>query len=818
LKLPIRWIEEYVKLPKNISTDKIVETLVKIGFEVESVEIFGGVDGPLVVGQVESIEVLTEYKKPIRYCIVNVGNKKQEIICGASNFQVSDQVVVALPGSVLPGDFKITERETYGKISQGMICSAREIGFSESHEGIIVLAEKYKNGQDAKGLLGLGEVVLDISVLPDRGYAMSVRGIARELATALGVDFVDPAKVKISKPKKSSKLKVSLKTKDASKIALVFLKNYDPQSVTPMFMQKRLAQVGFRSISLPVDITNYLMIEIGQPLHAFDSDKISGGIQIRAAKPNEKIETLDHVKRSLKSNDLVIADSTKALSIAGVMGGLESEITTQTTNLIIESAIFDRGTISGTARFHKLISEASKRFERGTDDEINEICAVRCADLLVKYGKAQIVGMALTAKKIFKNKTSFDLAEIKRLIGFEIPNKEIEKIFTSLQIVISKKGKIWILTPPSWRHDLLNSADYVEEIIRIWGYEKIPTQLPQTVLGKGLNKQQLNKKNISIKLSSLGLNEVLNYPFIGLNQLDDLNIDGKDIRKNVVKLANPLSEQSPFLRTSLLPGLIGALTRNISRGIDDLALFEQGSVFFLNKAGPIKTSPAVGKRPAVAEIKNINDHLPFQPTYISGILYGNIQTQGWGISAREYQWQDSIEIVRQLFFEFGIQINLKNTKFAPFHPGRCAEILIEGHVVGHAGEFAPSVTEKIGLNGKVFAFEINKNYIDQFSEIHKAPLVSAMPVMKEDLAFVVNQNVKANEVRKTIQSVNLDLIESVNLFDVYQGTNIEKDKKSLAFNLRLRASDSTISTEVASQLRQEIIAKVHSQHGGTLRA
>ena len=336
MKLPISWINQFVKFPKNTKTKIIVDHLVKLGYEVEAVETFGDVSGSIVVGRVEKIETLTEFRKSIRYCKVNIGKKVNGIICGATNFKEGDLVVVALPGSVLPGDFKISERETYGKISQGMICSAKELGFSDNHEGIIVLPKNLKVGSSAKELLGLGETVLDIAVLPDRGYAMSIRGIGRELALSMGVKFIDPASQKISKVKKSTKLKTKIKTKNASKIALVTLSNFDSQSSTPLFMQARLAQSGMRPISLPVDITNYLMLEIGQPLHAFDADKINGAIQIRNATNGELLETLDHVKRKLVSDDLVIADSKKALSVAGIMGGLESEISKTTKNIVIE--------------------------------------------------------------------------------------------------------------------------------------------------------------------------------------------------------------------------------------------------------------------------------------------------------------------------------------------------------------------------------------------------------------------------------------------------------------------------------------------------
>ena len=818
MKLPISWINEFVKFPKNTKTETIVENLVKLGYEVESVEIFGDVKGPLVVGKVEKIEILSEFKKPIRYCQVKVGNKTNGIICGASNFNEGDFVVVALPGAVLPGDFKISQRETYGKISQGMICSAKELGFSDNHEGIMVLKSDLKVGADAKEILGLGETVLDIAVLPDRGYAMSIRGIGRELALAMNVKYIDPISQKVPKVKKLSKIKANIKTTKASKLALVSLTNYDTKSKTPLFMQRRLAQAGFRSISLPVDVTNYLMLEIGQPLHAFDADKIIGSVIVRNAKKGESLETLDHVKRKLVENDLVIADSKKVLSVAGVMGGLESEISEKSNNLIIESAVFDKGSISKTSRNLKLPSEASKRFERGTDSSINEYAAILAAHYLAKYGKAKIIGIA-SAKKPIKNKSViFSPQEVNRLIGVDIENSIMLKILKSLDMKVSKIGKNWKITPPSWRHDINLAADLVEEIIRIWGYHKIPSQLPKTNIGTGLSSSQKVKRSLSVKIASMGLNEVLNYPFISLEKLNNLGIKPNDERQNLVRLANPLSEDLPYLRSTLLPGLFDAVIRNISRGNDNLALFEQGSVYLKPKKKQSKIKPQLLRRPSSKEIQLLDDLIPDQPKIISAILTGEKYNSGWWPNSQKYNWHDPIEMVARLCEEYGIKVSLKNANKAPFHPGRCAEISIGEKILGYAGEFNPSVLEKIGINGKVYGFEIASDLIVELAQVIKAPDFSSMPVVKEDLAFVVEKSVTAIEVIETIKKSSGDLLESVRLFDVYEGSNLGEDKKSLAFSLRFRAFDRTLNSEEMSALRGQIIEAVHQRHRGSLRA
>lgn len=818
MKLPISWINEFVKFPKNTKTETIVENLVKLGYEVESVEIFGDVQGPLVVGKVEKIEILSEFKKPIRYCQVKVGNKTIGIICGASNFNEGDLVVVALPGAVLPGDFKISQRETYGKISQGMICSAKELGFSDNHEGIIVLNSDFKVGANAKEILGLGETVLDIAVLPDRGYAMSIRGIGRELALAMNVKYIDPISQKVPKVKKSSKIKANIKTPKASKLALVSLSNYDTKSETPLFMQRRLAQAGFRSISLPVDVTNYLMLEIGQPLHAFDADKVNGSVIVRNAKNGETLETLDHVKRKLVENDLVIADSKKVLSVAGVMGGLESEISDNSKNLIIESAVFDKGSISKTSRNLKLPSEASKRFERGTDPSINEYAAILAAHYLAKYGKAKINGISSAKKPIKNQSVIFSPQEVNRLIGVDIEKSIMLKILKSLDMKISKIGKNWKITPPTWRHDINLAADLVEEIIRIWGYHKIPSQLPKTNIGNGLSPSQKIKRSLSVKMASMGLNEILNYPFISLEKINNLGIKSDDERQNLVRLANPLSEDLPYLRSTLIPGLFEAVIRNISRGNDNLALFEQGSVYLKPIKKQSKIMPQLLRRPSSREIQLLDDLIPVQPKMISSILTGEKYKSGWWPNAQKYNWHDPIEMVARLCEEYGIKVSVKNANNAPFHPGRCAEISIGEKILGYAGEFNPSVLEKIGINGKVYGFEIEADLIVELAQVIKAPVFSSMPVVKEDLAFVVAKSVTAIEVIETIKKSSGDLLESVRLFDVYEGSNVGEDKKSLAFSLRFRAFDRTLNSEEISTLRGQIIEAVQQRHRGSLRA
>lgn len=813
MKLPISWILQHIETRKKISEHEVIDSLIKLGFEVETVETYGEVKGPLVVGRVNKIEVLTEFKKPIRYCSVDVGNKEVGIVCGASNFTEKDLVVVALPGCELPGEFKISERETYGKKSQGMICSAKELDISEDHAGILVLNEDVKVGANAKKLLGLNETVLDISVLPDRGYAMSIRGIARELSTILNAKFIDPVSEKIPKIAKSKKTKVKISTKNASKIALVRVENYQSDSTTPLFIQNRLNQCGIRTISLPVDLTNYFMIEMGQPLHAFDADKVSGVIEIRDARIGEKLETLDHAIRKLDTNDLVVSDSKKAISLAGVMGGLNSEVTETTKNLIIESAIFNPSSISATARKHKLPSEASKRFERGTDFDINQIVAVKTAFYLQKYGKAKIEGLATFDRTIVQRKILFNLNEFYRLTGINLSKKDIVKILSSLDLKSSGSGNKLSIKIPTWRHDLINSADLVEEILRVWGYHKIKGVL-RTSNKKVVSNTFFEFKNsLSNKVSSLGMNEILNYPFCSQ---DDLVISNNN-QKNVIKLYNPISENEPYLRISLFPGLLKAIERNLSRGQENVNIYEAGHIF--QKSSIQKNSKTIPllKKPNEKLINNLKESLPNQPFLISGLLTGEYKSLGSLKNDLQIDWRYPISLIDELLKEFGVYPEIRNIEYRPFHPGRCGVFQLGSDVLGFAGEIHPKVSEKYGIKAKVVGFEIFPEVILKHISIKQAPIFSTFPVVKEDLAFIFDKKIIATEVVELIKSVNRELIESVNLFDVYEGSNLQAGKKSLAFSVRLRAQDRTLKTEEVQQLRMQIIGKVEKEYQAQLR-
>lgn len=814
MKLPVSWLNEFVPLPEGTTGREIAASLLKVGFEVESVEMLGDVRGPLVVGQVQQIEELTDFKKPIRYCQVNIGSKVNGIICGARNFTEGDLVVVALPGTTLPGDFTITARETYGKTSNGMICSAREIGLGDEHDGIIVLpADSAKPGDDAFPILGLGDEVLDISVTPDRGYALSIRGLAREYAIATGLPFSDPGFELPQLPEASGNAVAAASDdrENCDLLVLHTLSNFNPSALTPDYIKSRLAAVGVRSISLAVDVTNYVMFELGQPLHAFDADKVKGTIRARKAKKGEQLETLDHTKRDLDQEDLVIADDKGALSVAGVMGGAHSEISESTTRIVIEAAHFEPAVIAKSSRRHKLSSEASRRFERGVDRMLPPIAAARAAELLIKHGGAKFEGASGVETAPNPTVIAFDPTLTSRTAGRSYDDGASQAILTSLGCQVDSASTPWKVVPPSWRPDLTMPIDLVEEIIRVDGYDKVPTTLPVSPNGTGLTNNQRLLRRVGLHLAGRGLVEVRNYPFMGVSELDALELAKDANRRHALKLANPLSDEQPLLRTTLLPGLFGAVTRNTSRGFSEVGLFEIASVVLPDKKQSATgitnpPRPKVSARPSESELTKLEELLPAQPLYVAGVLTGN-------------DWSSAIEIPLTMASEIGVSLTMQKADIAPWHPGRCAQLLLGDQVIGTAGEITPRVIENLGLPKRTVAFELDLSAVlASANTTPSAPRVWTFPIAKEDIALVVKKEVPAAQLMQVVKDAAGELLEEIKLFDVYEGNQVPDGHKSVAFALRFRASDRTLSAEEVASARNSAVAAANKKFGATLRA
>ena len=518
MRLPVSWLREYVDAP--VDPEALEAALVRVGLEVEEItDLRTSVTGPLVVGRVVDLEELTGLKKPIRYCQVEVGEEKPRgIICGATNFGVGDLVVVALPGAVLPGEFAISARKTYGRISDGMICSERELGLGDDHSGIIVLPAEVVPGPgaaplpvvpgaDARPLIGLDDVVVELAVTPDRGYCFSVRGIARELAHALRRPFTDPA----DRPAPGATAEPAWPVTVADptgcdRFATRLVRGIDPTAPTPAWMRRRLVHAGMRPLGLAVDITNYLMLELGQPMHAFDPDRLTGGLVVRRARPGERLTTLDGVDRELDPEDMVICDDTGPVSLAAVMGGANSEMTDTSVNVLFEAAHWDPVTVARTARRHKLPSEAVKRFERGVDPQLPLVALQRAVELLTRYAGGEVdprIGDINTTSAPAPITIAADLPG--RIAGVAYSPQRVTELLTELGATVESlaDGRLRV-TPPSWRPDLTDQADLVEEVARLDGYDRIPSVLPTAPPGAGLTPLQRRRRTVGRALAEAG--------------------------------------------------------------------------------------------------------------------------------------------------------------------------------------------------------------------------------------------------------------------------------------------------------------------------
>jgi len=828
MRAPMSWLREMVAIPADQSGRDVAERLIRAGLEVETVEEIGaGVEGPLVVGRVLEIEELTEFKKPIRFCQVDVGQSGggvRGIICGARNFQAGDLVVVALPGTVLPGGFQIASRETYGRLSDGMICSEREMGLGENHDGIMVLPlGTAEPGADAKPLIGVGEEVLDIAITPDRGYALSIRGIAREVAIAYGLAFTDLgqeiADLPAPLPDRAPAECATEAPEACDLFTLRTIVGFDPHAASPLWMKQRLTACGMRPVSLAVDVTNYVMLELGQPLHAFDLDKLQGPVRAGRVPAGTRFETLDHVVRELSDDDLVILDARGPIGLAGVMGGLESEIDDDTTNIALEAAHFTAPGIARCSRRHKLSSEASRRFERGVDRDLAPYASARGAALLLQHGGGHYVGMTAVEAPHAATVITLPISAPGDVAGMEIPGVMVVRILQAIGCTIDdESADVLAVAPPSWRPDLTDPIDLVEEVLRLIGYDQLPSTIPAAPLGRGMSREQRVRRRVGMVLASRGLVEVLSYPFVGEAELDALNLPADDPRRRTPRLANPMSDEQPHLRGSLLPGLVAAARRNIGRGTTDLALFELGSVFLGAVADETSLRPTVDRRPTDQEWSDLNGLLPHQPTHVAALLAGSRTAEGWWGNAQSISWADAVAAANDVADTCGVTLDAQRGADPSFHPGRCAALTIDGTVVGFAGELHPRVIEASGLPERASAMWLDLDaLIAAAPDVRPAPTVGTQPLAKEDIALVVDRSVAAADVERAVREGAGELLESVRLFDVYEGPQVPEGKKSLAFALRFRAPDRTLSAEETAAARGAAIAAAERACGAQLR-
>ncbi|MEV4383738.1 phenylalanine--tRNA ligase subunit beta [Streptosporangium sp. NPDC049644] len=840
MKVSLSWLREYVDLPA-VTAHEIAEKLTAAGLKLESVISYGHDIKNVVVGEVLSIETLEGFKKPIRHCQVEVGEAApREIVCGATNFEAGDRVPVALPGAVLPGGFEIASRKTYGRLSDGMICSEAELGVAESSPGILVLPGDTPIGADVVELLGLRDDVIELEITPDIGYALSIRGVAREAAAAFDSAFIDPADVS---PPVASGPAYPASIADPSacdRFVLREIRGFDPSASSPLWMRARLSRAGMRPVSLAVDVTNYVMLELGQPLHAFDAARLTGEIVVRRAEPGETLETLDHVVRKLHPDDILITDGSGVISMAGTMGGLHTEISDASTDIVIEAAHFSASGIARMSRRHNLVSEASKRFERGVDRELPLYASWRAARLLAELGGGTIQpGVTHAEVEVEPLRVAIPSGYPGRVAGTvydrETVIHRLEQVGCAVEGAAGGTGgtaadgiaakltvvgdDMLVVTPPSWRPDLTDPNDLAEEVIRLEGYENLPSILPAAPAGAGLTESQRLRRRVGRSLAAAGYVETLSYPFSGERDFDNLQLPADDARRLAVRLANPLSEDEPLMRTTLLPGLLKTLVRNVGRGFGDVALFETGLVYRPSPGAPA-VAPVLGvdRRPSPEELASIESALPAQPLRVGVVLAGEFEPSGWWGKGREADWADAVEAARVVAAEAGVALDVRADRHEPWHPGRCAALYAGDVLVGHAGELHPRVVEAYGLPPRTCAMELELTRLEQPPAGRpQAPAISGYPVASQDVALIVDAATPVSPVEAALREGAGELLESIRLFDVYAGAQVGEGKKSLAYSLRFRAADRTLTVEETTAARDAAVALATERTGARLR-
>jgi phenylalanyl-tRNA synthetase beta chain len=826
MRAPVSWIREYAALPADLPTDRLAATLTSLGLKLEALERPGaGLAGFLVLGRVLTKEPEPQKNgKTINWCTVDVGaangtGEPQGIVCGAHNFAPGDLVVVVLPGGVLPGNFEISARQTYGHLSSGMICSVQELGIGDDHAGILVLpADAGRPGDDALSVLGLDDEVIEFEINPDRAYALSLRGVAREAAMAYDAAYTDPCERPTPAANDDGR---PVRIEDAAGCPVFVARTvtgFDPTAATPAWLQRRIRLAGMRPISLAVDVTNYVMLETGRPIHGYDGDRLQGTLVVRRATPGERLTTLDGTRRELSGEDLVVCDESGAIGLGGVMGGQTTEMSEVTTTVVIEAAHWDPVSMFRTGKRHKLTSEAGKRNERGVDPTICEVAADRVAELLTTYGGGSVspgVTVVGTAPPREPIRIGYDLPGA--VAGVPIDSDSVVGHLRAVGCDVVTDADGVSATPPPWRPDLNDPYDLVEEVVRIVGYDRVPSVVPVPPVGRGLTREQRLRRRIGRTLAALGCVEVVSFPFVSDETFDALGLPGDDVLRHAVRLSNPLSSEKPLYTTTLLPGVLEAAARNLGRGATGVALFETGTVAFPADRGP---APVYGVewRPTEAELAKLFEAIPAQPLFLASVLAGERDPAGWWGDGRAADWSDAVEIVRELARELGVDVRVQQAERMPWHPSRCARVLVGDEEFGHAGELHPSVCHSHGLPRGTAALEIDLDFLmARALDVRRAPEFSPQPVAKEDVALVVDASVPASAVADALRTGAGDLLESIRLFDVYTGPQVGEGKKSLAFALRFRAADRTLTEGETGAARDAAVASAAAAVGAEQR-
>ncbi|GLB58441.1 phenylalanine--tRNA ligase subunit beta [Cytobacillus sp. NCCP-133] len=798
-----KWLQEYVDL-SGVTPVELAEKITKSGIEVEGVEVLNeGIKG-VVVGHVLEREQHPNADK-LNKCLVDTGaGEPVQIICGASNVDKGQKVAVATVGAVLPGNFKIKRAKLRGEESSGMICSLQELGFDsklvakEYSEGIYVFPEDVEVGQNAIEQLNRDDQVLELGLTPNRSDCLSMLGVAYEVAAILGREVRLPEpQVETSSEEASDYIDVQAEAKEDNPLYVAKVIKNVKVGPSPVWMQARLMAAGIRPHNNVVDVTNYILLEYGQPLHAFDYDRLgSKEILIRRAKDGEVIVTLDDAKRELTSDHLLITNGSEPIALAGVMGGANSEVQSDTKNVLIESAYFKGATVRKASKDHGLRSEASSRFEKGVDPNRVRDAAERAAQLLAEYAGGEVLEGSVEADslKVEPAVISVTLEKINRVLGTALSMKEVKEIFARLQFETSADHHEITVTVPTRRGDITIEEDLIEEVGRLYGYGNLDSTLPVGASAPGHLTDYQNKRRLVRRyLEGAGLYQAVTYSLTNEAKATQYALEERE----PVQLAMPMSEDRSLLRLSLVPQLLEVLKYNSARQNDSLAVYETGAVFLSNSKG----------------------ELPEEREHLAGAVTGLWEIHPWQGEKKPVDFYVVKGILEGLFDNLGIsgKIAYRQSEKDGMHPGRTAEILLSGNSVGFVGQVHPTVEKELDLK-ETYVFELSLKAI---LEAEVAPLqyeaIPRFPSITRDIALVVDKAAAAGELEAIIKEAGGKLLKDVHVFDLYEGERMEPGKKSIAFSLKYFDPERTLTDEDVAKAHDQVLDAVKEKAGAVLR-
>lgn len=791
MKFSEKWLREWVN--PAFDTDTLVARLTQAGLEVDAVTPVAGDFQGVLVGQVKSVKSHPDADK-LRVCEVDVaGDELLHIVCGAANVREGLKIPVAVIGAVLPGNFKIKQAKLRGEPSFGMLCSAKELGLAESSEGLLELADDAPVGKDIREYLDLDDQSIEVDLTPNRSDCLGVAGIAREVGVISQTDVTAPDMPDIAAVNDATlSVKVSA-AKACPRYLGRVIKGINPQADSPLWLQEKLRRSGLRSLGAIVDITNYVLLELGQPMHAFDLAKISSGIEVRFAKQGESLTLLDGQTIELQDSSLLIADADGPLALAGIMGGQDSAVSDATVDIFLESAFFAPDAIAGQARGYGLHTDSSHRFERGVDPELAKQAMQRASQLIIDIAGGQPGPVTEQSSRGDLPKPAaitLRADRIKRVLGISLPADDVAEKLSRLGLQVTPVENGWQVVVPSFRFDLAIEVDLIEELGRLYGYDKLPQTRPQvSVLSSNISEHQLQTERLQNLLVDRGYFEAITYSFVD----PALHQHFASSETAPIELANPISADLSVMRQSLWPGLVQALTYNLNRQQDRVRLFEIGRVFN-------------GVKPAIE-----------QEQRLGGLVYGDLSAEQWADKSRKVDFYDAKADVEALLALAGGDVTFVADEHPSLHPGQTARIIRNDEQIGWLGALHPKLNKPLDISGKAFVFELKLSAVLS-AQVPEFSGVSRYPAIRRDLALVVEQSITAGQIQHCLKSIDSDILKAFQLFDVYTGDGVEHGKKSLAIAFRIQHGERTLTDDEVDALMTQVRDSLQSSLGAVIRA